>query len=219
MKLVIQGKNIEITDSLREYVTQKIEKAVSHFQSLTIEVDVNLSVARNPRINSKQIAEVTIYVNGAVVRAEESSESLYASLDLVADKVARKLRKYKEKRQAQSQAPVKTAEALIDQPVVSDLLYDREPELPPQVLRTKYFAMPPMTVQDALEQLELVDHDFYMFLNAETQEINVVYERNHGGYGVIQPRKSNGHTHHNGKNGKVHQTSHATPEVIYTAQV
>jgi putative sigma-54 modulation protein len=220
MKLVIQGKNIEITDSLREYVTQKIEKAVSHFQSLTIEVDVNLSVARNPRINSKQIAEVTIYVNGAVVRAEESSESLYASLDLVADKVARKLRKYKEKRQAQSQAPVKTAEALIDQPVVSDLLYDREPELPSQVLRTKYFAMPPMTVQEALEQLELIDHDFYMFLNMETQEINVVYERNHGGYGVIQPRKSNGHTHHNGKNGKAaYQNGHATPEVIYTAQV
>ena len=218
MKLVIQGKNIEITDSLHEYVTQKIEKAVSHFQNMTIEVDVNLSVARNPRINSKQIAEVTIYVNGAVVRAEESSESLYASLDLVADKVARKLRKYKEKRQAQSQAPVKTAEALIDQPVVSDLIYDREPELPSQVLRTKYFAMPPMTVQEALEQLELVDHDFYMFLNAATQEINVIYERNHGGYGVIQPRKSNGHTHHNGKNGK-HQNDHATPEVIYTAQV
>lgn len=219
MKLVIQGKNIEITDSLREYVTQKIEKAVSHFQNLTIEVDVNLSIARNPRINSKQIAEVTIYVNGAVVRAEESSESLYASIDLVADKVARKLRKYKEKRQAQNQAPIKTTEVLSDQPVVSDLIFDREPELPPQVLRTKYFAMPPMTVQEALEQLELVDHDFYMFLNAETQEINVIYERNHGGYGVIQPRKGNGHTHHNGKNGKVQQNGHSTPEVVYTAQV
>ena len=220
MKLVIQGKNIEITDSLREYVTQKIEKAVSHFQTLTIEVDVNLSVARNPRINSKQTAEVTIYINGAVVRAEESSESLYASLDLVADKVSRKLRKYKEKRQAQNQAPIKTAEVLSDQPVVSDLMFDREPELPPQVLRTKYFAMPPMTVQEALEQLELVDHDFYMFLNADTQEINVIYERNHGGYGVIQPRKGNGHTHQNGsKNGKVHQNDHATPEVVYTAQV
>jgi putative sigma-54 modulation protein len=142
MKLVIQGKNIEISSALREYVTQKIEKAVSHFQNLTIEVDVTLSVARNPRINSKQIAEVTIYLNGAVVRAEESSESLYASLDLVADKVSRKLRKYKEKRQAQSQAPVKTADALSDQPV-ADLLHDRAPELPPQVLRTKYFAMPP----------------------------------------------------------------------------
>ena len=98
MKLVIQGKNIEITDALREYVQQKIEKAVSHFQHLAMEVDVHLSVARNPRIEPKQTAEVTIYANGAVVRAEESSENLYASIDLVANKIARQLRKYKEKR-------------------------------------------------------------------------------------------------------------------------
>ena len=98
MKLVIQGKNIEITDAIREYVHQKIEKAVNHFQNLTMEVDVHLSVARNPRINPKQSAEVTIYANGTIIRAEESSENLYASIDLVADKIARQLRKYKEKR-------------------------------------------------------------------------------------------------------------------------
>jgi putative sigma-54 modulation protein len=98
MKLVIQGKNIEITDAMRDYVEQKILKAVSHFQHLTNEVDVHLSVARNHRISSKQSAEVTLYVDGAVVRAEESSESLYASIDLVANKISRQLRKYKEKR-------------------------------------------------------------------------------------------------------------------------
>ncbi len=199
MKLVIQGKNIEITDALREYVTHKIEKAVNHFQNLTTEVDVHLSVARNPRITSKQTAEVTIYVNGAVVRAEESSENLYASIDLVADKISRKLRKYKEKRRDKSVVAVKTAEALSDQPVITNVLPDREPELPSHVVRTKYFAMPPMTVQEAQEQLEMIDHDFYMFLNAETGEINVIYERNHGGYGVLMPRKANGQ---NGKNGK-----------------
>lgn len=201
MKLVIQGKNIEITDSIRDYVNQKIEKAVSHFQTMITEIDVHLSVARNPRINSKQVAEVTVYVNGAVVRAEEGCESLYASIDMVADKIARQLRKYKEKRREKQQPAVKTTEALSDQPVVSDLLKDREPELPPQVVRTKYFAMPPMTVQEALEHLELVDHDFYVFRNVETGEINVAYERNHGGYGIIQPRNGNGHTHHNGTNG------------------
>jgi putative sigma-54 modulation protein len=202
MKLVIQGKNIEITDSIREYVNQKIDKAVTHYQSLTTEVDVNLSIARNPRINSKQTAEVTIYVNGSVVRAEESSESLYASIDLVADKIARNLRKYKEKRTEKQRIPVKPAEVLNDQPIIPDLLKDREPELPSQVVRTKYFAMQPMTPQEALEQLELIDHDFYMFLNSETGEINVVYERNHGGYGVIQPRKANGHSNGHSKNGK-----------------
>lgn len=217
MKLVIQGKNIEITEAIREYVNQKIEKAVAHYQNLTTEVDVHLSVARNPRINSKQTAEVTIYANGSVVRAEESSENLYASIDLVADKISRKLRKYKEKRQDKSHAPVKTAEAVNDQPIVTNLIQDRAPELPGQVVRTKYFAMPPMSVQEALEQLELIDHDFYMFLNAETNEINVVYERNHGGYGVIQPRKGNGHTHQ--KNGKTAQNDYATPEGTYMTQV
>ncbi|HIK56821.1 MAG TPA: ribosome-associated translation inhibitor RaiA [Synechococcales cyanobacterium M55_K2018_004] len=204
MKLVIQGKNIEITDALREYVHQKIEKAINHFQTLTTEVDVHLSVARNPRINPKQTAEVTIYANGTVVRAEESSENLYASIDLVADKINRQLRKYKEKRQ--SHQPIRTTEAVSQQPITTELVGNREPELPQEVVRTKYFAMPPMTVQEALEQLELVDHDFYMFRNAETGEINVIYERNHGGYGVIQPRNGNGHT-----NGKLHnKAAHST---------
>lgn len=211
MKLVIHGKNIEITDAIREYVHQKIEKAVNHFQNLTNEVDVHLSVARNPRINPKQAAEVTIYANGSVIRAEESSENLYASIDLVADKIARQLRKYKERRQEKKSTPVLKEEVgTAEQPVVPDLIGDRTPELPSEVVRTKYFAMPPMTVAEALEQLQLVGHDFYMFRNAETGEINVIYERNHGGYGVIQPRNGNGHT--SNKNGKTVQSSSGTPE-------
>ena len=119
MKLVIQGKNIEITEAIREYVHQKIEKAVNHFQTLTTEVDVHLSVARNPRINPKQTAEVTIYANGAVVRAEESSENLYASIDLVANKIARQLRKYKEKRHEKNHAPVKATEVVNESRIVA----------------------------------------------------------------------------------------------------
>ncbi|MBD1904547.1 ribosome-associated translation inhibitor RaiA [Funiculus sociatus GB2-A5] len=211
MKLVIHGKNIEITDAIREYVNQKIEKAVNHFQNLTTEVNVHLSVARNPRINPKQAAEVTIYANGTVIRAEESSDNLYASIDLVADKIARNLRKYKEKRLDQkTQAQPKTAVVVEEVPVAPDLIGDRTPELPTEVVRTKYFAMPPMTTEEALEQLQLVDHDFYMFRNAETGEINVIYERNHGGYGVILPRNGNGHTNH--KNGKTAHGNSATPE-------
>ncbi|MTJ13881.1 ribosome-associated translation inhibitor RaiA [Anabaena sp. UHCC 0187] len=197
MKLVIHGKNIEITDAIREYVHQKIEKAVSHFQNITNQVDVHLSVARNPRISTKQAAEVTIYANGSVIRAEESSESLYASIDLVADKITRQLRKYKEKRQDHQTQPISTNEIVAPETVAADLIGDRIAELPEEVVRTKYFSMPPMTLAEAQEQLQLVGHDFYMFHNAETGEINVIYERNHGGFGVIQPR-NNG----NGKNGK-----------------
>lgn len=193
MKLVIQGRNIEITDAIRSYVDQKISKAVSHFRHLTQEIDVNLSVAKNARITPKQSAEVTLYINGAIVRAEESSENLYASIDLVANKITRQLRKYKEKRHNRKSMAIKPNDALLttDEPAIDvSQLLNKAPELPGAVVRTKYFSMPPMTIQEALEHLELVDHDFYMFLNSDTGEINVIYERNHGGYGLLQPRQT-----------------------------
>lgn len=215
MKLVIQGKNLEVTTAIHEYVHQKITKAVSHFEQLTTEVDVHLSVARNPRINPKQTAEVTIYANGTVIRAQESSENLYASIDLVADKIARQLRKFKEKRQDKSQNLPKAGEVVIDHPVAEDLIGDRSPELPPEVIRTKYFAMPLITVDEALEQLQFIDHDFYMFRNAETEEINVIYKRsNHRGYGVIQPRHGDAEG-----NGKSTQTNTETLSSPKAAQV
>ena len=199
MKLVIQGKNIEITDAIRNHVHQKIEKAASHFQTLINKVDVNLSVENNPRIAPKQTTEVTIYLSNSVVRAEESSENMYASIDMVTDKITRQLRKYKEKRRDQSHASVRptnvatvlTAPDITPEntPDISEVL-NHQPKLPEAVVRTKYFAMPPMTVQAALENLELVGHDFYMFRNVETGEINVVYERNHKGYGLLQPRQN-----------------------------
>lgn len=190
MKLVIQGKNIDITPAIREYVEQKVDKAIAHYQSFLTEVDVCLSVAKNPRIHS-QTAEVTIFANGSVIRAEEDSDNLYASIDLVANKISRQLRKYKERLQIRKGAAPTSeiASQIGSEQLVDDLIGDRQPELPKEVVRTKYFAMSPMSVEEALEQLELVDHDFYVFLNAETNEINVAYERNHGGYGVIQPRR------------------------------
>lgn len=223
MKLVIQGKNIDVTAAIRDYVNQKIEKAVNHFQTLTTEVDVHLSVAKNPRINpNKHTAEVTIYASGAVIRAEESSENLYASIDLVADKIARQLRKFKERRfERKGATPVREVfnNGLAAQPVSESLIGDRQPTLPQEVVRTKYFAMAPMTVEQALEQLELVDHDFYVFRNTTTGEINVIYERNHGGYGVIQPRPSSNGNHHNGNGHNGHGHAHVNGRATDQARV
>lgn len=196
MKLLIQGNNITVTEAIHDYVQQKLEKAIKHFQTLTTKVDVHLSVAKNARIQNKHMAEVTVYANGTVIRAQEGSENLYASIDLVSDKIARQLRKYKERRLAQKvHTPVKAGNVVQQQPVEGNLIGDRKPELPPEVVRMKYFAMPSMSIEDALEQLQLVDHDFYMFRNRDTNEINVIYIRNHGGYGVIQPRLTNGNGH------------------------
>ncbi|WP_017328164.1 ribosome hibernation-promoting factor, HPF/YfiA family [Synechococcus sp. PCC 7336] len=190
LKLVVQGRNIDITDAIRQYVHEKIERAVSHFSHLASEVDINLSVERNPRISNSHSAEVTLYANGKVIRAQESSENMYASIDRVSDKIARQLRKFKERngRDKTKHRP-KTSVAVSQQPLNTAPNLDREPELPPEIVRSKYFAMPPMSVSDALHQLDLVDHDFFVFRNADTDEINVIYERNHGGYGVICPRK------------------------------
>ena len=190
MKLLIQGNNITVTESIHDYVEQKLEKAVKHFQNITTKVDVHLSVARNSRIERKHKAEVTVFANGTVIRAQEGSENLYASIDMVADKIARQLRKYKEKHLAKkAHAHIRQEEVESESVVeIDELNSDRSPELPTEVVRSKYFAMPPMTTKEALEHLQLVDHDFYMFQNSDTNEINVIYSRTHGGYGVIQPR-------------------------------
>ena len=198
MKLLIQGNNIDVTESINDYVTQKLEKAVKHYQTFTTKVDVHLSVAKNARITDKHKAEVTVYANGTVIRAQEGSENLYASIDLVSDKIARQLRKYKEKiNDHKPQSSVKTADILPEKEVEENLIGDRQVELPPEVIRMKYFAMPPMSIEEAKHQLELVDHDFYMFRNQDTDEINVIYMRNHGGFGVIQPREPNDNNHDN----------------------
>jgi putative sigma-54 modulation protein len=209
MKLVLQGKNIELTDAIREYVQQKIEKAVSHFENITTEVDVNLSVNHNPRAAERQVAEVTVYANGTVIRAQEAAEKIYASIDLVADKITRKLRKYKEKNLVAKKTQVSLKDQSLEHELIEsldyDLVGDREPELPAEVVRVKYFTMPPMSMAEAQEHLQMVDHDFYMFCNSETQEINVIYQRNHGGYGVIQPQTIKNSHDRNGVKEKTQQ--------------
>ncbi|MDY7012234.1 MAG: ribosome-associated translation inhibitor RaiA [Cyanobacteriota bacterium] len=212
MKLLIQGNNIVVTEAIHNYVQEKLEKAVKHFQNLTTTADVHLSVAKNPRISKSHIAEVTVHANGTVIRAQEGSEDLYASIDLVADKIARQLRKYKEKLLDRTQSQRKTGEVVAEYSVVEDLIGDRAVELPQEVVRTKYFAMPPMRTEDALIQLQLVDHDFYVFRNCETEEINVIYMRNHGGYGVIIPRNGGDGDRGSSRNGKVERDRIDNPE-------
>lgn len=198
-KFVIQGINLEITDAIHSHVQRKLGKVMNNFQDLANKIDVNLSVPRNSKGPARQVSEVTVYANGTVIRAEEKHENLYASIDLVADKLTRQLKRYKDRIQERSQRKHPSKEASLSADLTNEtdgegllpteLAQGRTPELPATVVRNKFFGMPPMTVQEALDSLQLIDHDFYMFCNAQTNEINVIYERNHGGYGVIQPHK------------------------------
>jgi putative sigma-54 modulation protein len=194
MKLLIHGRNLDVTPAIRDYTETKLTRAISHFEGLVKEADVHLSVARNPRV-PQQIAEVTMFANGTVIRAQERSENLYASIDLVASKLSRQLNRYKERLQHASQGPVhrsardEEAGAATLPPPGATLTDGKEVELPSRGVRRKYFAMPAMSLDQALHQLELIDHDFYLFRDAETSQLQVVYRRNHGGFGVIQAKE------------------------------
>ncbi|MFZ9569221.1 MAG: ribosome hibernation-promoting factor, HPF/YfiA family [Vulcanococcus sp.] len=194
MKLLIHGRNLEVTPAIRDYTEDKLKRAIGHFDGMVKEADVHLSVARNPRV-PQQTAEVTVFANGTVIRAQERSENLYASIDLVAGKLARQLRRYKDRQgdhhhshgQHASHTPSfseMAGEAAVD----GSLLEGKEAALPSRGVRRKYFEMPPMSVEAALHQLELIDHDFYLFRDESSGELQVVYRRNHGGFGVIQAK-------------------------------
>jgi len=193
MKLLIHGRNLEVTPAIRDYTETKLTKAINHFEGLVKEADVHLSVARNPRV-PQQTVEVTMFANGTVIRAQERSDNLYASIDLVASKLARQLSRYKERLQDREQGPVhrsardEEAGAAALPPPGASLTDGKEPELPNRGVRRKYFAMPAMSLDDALHQLEMIDHDFYLFRDADSGELQVVYHRNHGGFGLIQTK-------------------------------
>ena len=194
MKLLIHGRNLEITPALRTYTQTKLERAIHHFGDVVREADVHLSVARNPRV-PQQTAEVTVFANGTVIRAQERSENLYASIDLAAGKLCRQLRRWKDRHSDHHHShghrasitpgtETVSAESQVDE----SLLQGREAELPNPGVRRKYFSMPPMSLDEARRQLDLIDHDFYLFRERDSDELQVIYHRNHGGYGVIQAR-------------------------------
>ncbi len=194
MKLLIHGRNLELTPALREYTQSKLKKAIHHFEEMVQEADVHLSVARNPRI-PQQTAEVTVFANGTVIRAQERSENLYASIDLVANKLCRQLRRFKERHSDHHHSPGHSAsltpstDSVTDESSINDsLLEGKEVQLPNPGVRKKYFSMPPMNIDEARHQLDLIDHDFYLFREEESNELQVIYKRNHGGYGLIQAR-------------------------------
>jgi putative sigma-54 modulation protein len=193
MKLLIHGRNLEVTPAIRDYTETKLTRAINHFEGMVKEADVHLSVARNPRV-PQQVAEVTMFANGTVIRAQERSDNLYASIDMVASKLSRQLNRYKERLQDRQQGPVhrsardEEAGAASLPPPGAALTDGREAELPSRGVRRKYFDMPPMSLEEAVHQLELIDHDFFVFRDSDSGHIQVVYHRNHGGFGVIQPK-------------------------------
>ncbi|MBS4026669.1 MAG: ribosome-associated translation inhibitor RaiA [Clostridia bacterium] len=174
MNIIIRGKNIEITNALREYVEKRIGKLDKYFEGLD-EAQVTLTVERD-----RHRIEATIPVNGMILRGEEETLDMYSSIDMVIDKLEKQIAKHK----TRLSRKVKNGSLLDLVPKQNNGYAD---ELEPQILRTKRFAIKPMPVDEAIMQMNLIGHNFYVFSNAETEEVNVVYKRKDGHYGLIEP--------------------------------
>lgn len=206
VKLIIQGKNLELSETVKRHVEEKMGKAVTKHSHLVREVDVRLSVRGGEFGKGARMlqCEATLYIKKhGVIRAEEASETVFGSIDLVSSIIQRKLRKIKEKesdhgrhmkgfdRLKVRETKVQAVEEKADENEEDAMPQDDDNKIINEIVRKKNFDMPPLTVSEAIEQLENVDHDFYGFRNEETGEINILYKRKAGGYGLIIP-KGNG---------------------------
>ena len=178
MRLQVKGKNVELNDSLKSYAQEKLGKLDKHLNDAA-RLELELAVERNPSISENQIAEATIWTKGPVLRARETSSDMRASIDLLVDKLERQARRYREKRRRSASRNHANAQAVEAIPVVAD-------EESPVIVKTKQFAVKPMSPEEAVLQLELIGHDFFVFQNADSNEVNVVYRRRDGNYGLIE---------------------------------
>ncbi len=179
MQIIVKGKNLEVTDALRKYAVEKVGRVEKYLDRI-IKTEIELSVEKNPKIQDKQVVEVTIFSSGPVIRAKESAADMYQAIDLVCGKLERQARKVKKKlidRSHHARNPFKAAPG-------SPL---EEEEREPRIVKTKSFLLKPMTPEEACLQMELVGHDFFVFINSETEDTNVVYRRKDGNYGLIEP--------------------------------
>lgn len=202
VKVVIQGINVEITPAIRQHVEDKVQKVVSHFEAAVKEVDVKVSVrpkdgAKREKGHHVQSTEIVVYTKKhGVVRVADQEDNLYASIDLVTDKLQRKLRKIKEKSvnkgtwtgRGGPKGGTVITEVLSTTETVDTLPTDQVAKLPAEVVKTKVFFLDAMTLDDALEQIENVGHDFYVFREANSDEVQILYKRRHHGYGIIVPK-------------------------------
>ncbi len=173
MRFNIIGRNIDVTDGLKSAVEEKLGK-LDRFFAADTEVNVTLSVEKE-----RQKIEVTIPVKGSIVRSEQVSSDMYVSIDLVEEVIERQIKKYKNKLVGKKQNIADFTPEFVDKE------YPEEPEI--KIIRTKKFGVKPMDPEEACIQMELLGHNFYVFNNAETNEVNVVYKRKGGTYGLIEP--------------------------------
>ena len=188
MNLTIKGRNIAVTEALSAYAGEKIGR-LQKYLAEDVRCDVELSAEKNPSIADNQVAEATIHTKGPVIRGREASGDMYASIDLVADKLERQVKKYRGKLIARSQGAHRDVLQSEGLSFAEDIENEEDGGPLPTIVKIKQFMVKPMTPEEAALQMDLVGHDFFVFMSSETQETAVVYRRRDGDYGLIEPQR------------------------------
>jgi putative sigma-54 modulation protein len=178
MNLQVKGRNVEVSDQIRKYAEDKLSK-LDRLVNDPTRIELELAVEKNPSISDNQVAEATVWTKGPVLRARESSGDMKASIDQLVDKLERQVKRYRDKRRPRKHD---RPESAVPEPAPLELLEEGT-----AIVKVKQFAVKPMAPDEAVLQLELVGHDFFVFRNAESDEMNVVYRRRDGNYGLIEP--------------------------------
>jgi putative sigma-54 modulation protein len=176
VQVVIKGKNIEVTDALRDHARQKVTK-IEKLDLGFKEIEVKLVVEKNPSIQENQIAELTIFGNGRILRATERDRDMYVAIDKAVAKLQRQIKRYHGKQINRTQAQESALRGQLPQ--------EKAGEEQPVIVKEKSISIKPMTPEEAALQMEMLGHDFFVFVNADTDNTNVVYRRNDGNYGLI----------------------------------
>jgi len=178
MQISVRGKNIEATPALVDYANKRLGKLDKHFDE-TAEVQVVLSVIRD-----NHMVEVTVFLNGLIIRGEESTADMYASIDMVVDKLERQIKKYKTR---MNRSLRQRGMRVISEMHAATEAEERAGEEEPRLVKTKRFPLKPMSVEEAILQMDLLGHNFFVFASSDSDSISVVYRRNDGNYGLIEP--------------------------------
>jgi putative sigma-54 modulation protein len=183
MELTIQGHNLEITTRVRNYVEKKTARLDRYMPNLST-VKVDLTTENTRSAVERQVAQITIRDDrGTILRAEERNSDIFAAVDAVIDKLYRQIERYRGKRKRKHRGPVEEFDLGEPLPLEEEDELDDEPA----IVRTKRFALHPMSAEEAIDQMELLGHDFFVFFNTADDAINVIYQRRDGNYGLLQP--------------------------------
>lgn len=177
MQINVKGKNVDVTPALRAHAEKKASKFEKFFAKRPLEAQVTLSIERG-----FHICDITLLVEGLLLRGEERSGDMYVSIDSACEKVERQIQKYKTRINHKLRQDGNT---IVDEP--ADDAHGNHEEIEPRIVRTKRFNLKPMSVDEAAMQMDLLGHDFYVFTNSETESLGVVYRRKDGSYGLIEP--------------------------------